>query len=183
MDAFEEPSRYIVYFCLVHCVLRDGMVRLLWDHGPFSHNGRDGVSNHQPHECLLKRLFRRRWKKTPKLRVTDLCVGNSPVTGEFPAQMTSNAEIVCIWWRHHVSLARSLSSCCAQPITGQFSSATPNFTYLARGPYGMESTPSVLIWTRGWLVYSFCRFEKIHHYLNTAKHNRVCEIRKREITW
>ena len=26
------------------------------------HNGRDGVSNHQPHECLLNRLFRRRSK-------------------------------------------------------------------------------------------------------------------------
>ena len=41
-------------------------------------------------------------KKTSKLRVTDLCVGNSPVTGEFPAQMASNAENVSIWWRHHV---------------------------------------------------------------------------------
>ena len=27
--------------------------------------------------------------------------GNSPVTGEFPAQMFSNAENVSIWWRHH----------------------------------------------------------------------------------
>ena len=27
-------------------------------------------------------------------RVTGLCAGNSPVTGEFPAQMTSNAENV-----------------------------------------------------------------------------------------
>ena len=27
--------------------------------------------------------------------------GNSPVTGEFPAQMASNAENVSIWWRHH----------------------------------------------------------------------------------
>ena len=26
------------------------------------------------------------------LRVTDLCAGNSPVTGEFPAQRASNAE-------------------------------------------------------------------------------------------
>ena len=42
-------------------------------------------------------------KKTSKLRVTGLCVGNSPVTGEFPAQMASNAENVSIWWRHHVS--------------------------------------------------------------------------------
>ena len=28
------------------------------------HNGHDSVSNHQPHECLLNRLFRRRSKKT-----------------------------------------------------------------------------------------------------------------------
>ena len=41
-------------------------------------------------------------KKTSKLRVTGLCVGNSPETGEFPAQMASNAENVSIWWRHHV---------------------------------------------------------------------------------
>ena len=33
--------------------------------------------------------------------VTGLCVGNSPGTGEFPAQMASNAENVSIWWRHH----------------------------------------------------------------------------------
>ena len=67
------------------------------------HNVRDGVSNHQPHDCLLNRLFRRRSKKTSKLRVTGLCVGNSPVTGEFPAQMASNAENVSIWWRHHIT--------------------------------------------------------------------------------
>ena len=40
-------------------------------------------------------------KKTSKLRVTGLCAGNSPGTGEFPAQMASNAENVYIWWRHH----------------------------------------------------------------------------------
>ena len=49
------------------------------------HNERDGVSNHQPHDCLLRRLFRRRSKKTSKIRVTGLCAGNSPGTGEFPA--------------------------------------------------------------------------------------------------
>ena len=58
------------------------------------HNGRVGVSNHQPNDCLLKRLFRRRSKKTPKLRVTGLCAGNSPATSEFPPQMASNAENV-----------------------------------------------------------------------------------------
>ena len=39
------------------------------------HNDHDGVSNHQPHDCLLNRLFRRRLKKTSKLRVTGLCAG------------------------------------------------------------------------------------------------------------
>ena len=66
------------------------------------HNDHAGVSNHQPHGCLLNRLFRRKSKKTSKLRVTGLCAGNSPGTGEFPAQMASYAENVSIWWRHHV---------------------------------------------------------------------------------
>ena len=59
------------------------------------HNGRYSVSNHQPHGCLLNRLFRRRSKKTSKLRVTGLCAG------EFPAQMANNVENISIWWRHH----------------------------------------------------------------------------------
>ena len=42
------------------------------------HNDHDCVSNHQPRGCLLNRLFRRTSKKTSKLRVTGLCVGNSP---------------------------------------------------------------------------------------------------------
>ena len=66
------------------------------------HDERDGVSNHQPHECLLNRLFRRRSKRTSKLRVTGLCAGNSPLTGEFPAQRASNTENVSIWWRRVV---------------------------------------------------------------------------------
>ena len=64
-------------------------------------NGHDSVLNHQPHDCLLNRLFRRRSKKTSKLCVTGFCAGNSPGTGEFPAQMASYAENVSIWWRHH----------------------------------------------------------------------------------
>ena len=44
---------------------------------------------------------RRRSKKTSKLCVTGLCAGDSPVTGEFPAQRASNAERVSIWCRHH----------------------------------------------------------------------------------
>ena len=69
--------------------------------GKWRHNDHAGVSNHQPHGCLLDRLLRRKSKKTSKFRVTGLCAGNSPGTGEFPAQMASYAENVSIWWRHH----------------------------------------------------------------------------------
>ena len=44
------------------------------------HNGHDGFSNHQPHDCLLNRLFRCR----SKLCVTGLCAGNSSVTVNSP---------------------------------------------------------------------------------------------------
>ena len=71
------------------------------------HNGHGNVSNRQLRHYLLNRLFRRRSKKTSKLRVTGLCAGNSSVTGEFPAQMASCAENVSIWWRHH-PLSRSI---------------------------------------------------------------------------
>ena len=73
------------------------------------HNGHDSVSNHQPHDCLFNRLFRRRPKKTLKLRVIGLCAGNSQGTGEFPAQMASNAENVSICWRPHASVSIVLS--------------------------------------------------------------------------
>ena len=83
----------------------DGMVGELLRgvSGPLQwcHQERDGVSNHQPHDCLLNPLFRRGTKKTSKLRVTGLCEGNSRVTSEFPAQRASNAENVSIWWHHH----------------------------------------------------------------------------------
>ena len=70
------------------------------------HNGHDSISNHGPHHCLLNCLFRHRSKKTWKLRVTGLCAGNSPWTGEFPAQMASDAENVSIWSCHHESHSR-----------------------------------------------------------------------------
>ena len=61
------------------CVNEKGQSRHAFE---WRHNGRDSVSNHQPHDCLLNRLFRRRSKKTSQLRVTGLFAG---------AQMASNA--------------------------------------------------------------------------------------------
>ena len=59
---------YVLFMCINILTLQYG------------HNNHDGVSNRH-HGCLLNRLFRRRSKKTSKLRVTGLCVGKSrPVT-------------------------------------------------------------------------------------------------------
>ena len=70
------------------------------------HNESDDVSNRQPHDCLLNRLC----KAQIKARVTGLCEGNSPVTGEFPAQKDSNTENVSIWCRHHGAICSDVSS-------------------------------------------------------------------------
>ena len=84
------------------------------------HNGRDSVSNHQPHDCLLDRLFRRSSNKTSKLRVTGPCAGISPGTGEFPAQMAINAENVSLWWRHQGSISATPSAHKLIPIFTTF---------------------------------------------------------------
>ena len=85
------------------------------------HDEHDGVSNHQPSDCLLNQLFRDRSKKTSKLCIIDLCVGNSPVTGEFPTQRASNTQNVFIWWRHHEMCAKAnkSKSCYLKPISKQ----------------------------------------------------------------
>ena len=92
------------------------------------HNERDSVSNHQPYDCLFNCLFRRRSKKTSKLRATGLCMGNSPVTSEFPTQRASNAENISIWWRHHVHwLAMVYSSTVLIQRNPQCACPLPNF--------------------------------------------------------
>ena len=93
------------------------------------HNDHAGVSNHQPHGCLINRLFRRQSKKTSKLRVTGLCVGNSPGTGEFPAQMASYAENVSIWWRHH-GISYFLTATTVNMAVKKFISNDFNFAHI-----------------------------------------------------
>ena len=104
-------GRYMVYLLWLFCAQNDRHVWRFRCIGPkclmilyslqWRHNERDGVSNHQPHNYLLNRLFTRRSKQTSRLCVTGRCVGNSPVTGDFPTQMASNAKNVSIWWHHH----------------------------------------------------------------------------------
>ena len=86
------------------------VIVMLWNTLQWRHNERDGVSNNCLLDYLLNRLFWCKYKKTSTLCVAGLCAGNSPVTGEFPAQKPSNAENVSIWCRHHDSDRRPQSS-------------------------------------------------------------------------
>ena len=76
------------------------------------HNDHDSVSNHQPHGCLLNRLFRRRSKKTSKLRVTGLCVGNSPepVNSPHKGPVTRKFfpfdDVIMMWIQSDLSISR-----------------------------------------------------------------------------
>ena len=67
-------------------------------------NGCDSVSNHQPHDCLLNHLFRRRSKKISK------ALRHWPLCGEFTGgrwiprkngQLRGKCFHLIIWWRHH----------------------------------------------------------------------------------
>ena len=93
--------RYI-YFTSDMCPFQETTPEMINYHNNDVIMGAMVSRNQQPHDCLLNRLFRRRSKKTSKFCVTGLCAGNSPVTGEFPAQRASDAENISIWWRHHV---------------------------------------------------------------------------------
>ena len=121
------------------------------------HNEWDGISNHQPHDCLLNCLCRS--KKISKLCVTGLCVGNSPVTGEFPTQRASNTGDPL----HSRALAHSRAPLFTQPCPHCSHSRAPGeqwarlcvFTLqgcvqaarLCRGS-PVSNTESVSIWWR-----------------------------------
>ena len=103
---------------LVAPAIRDGCnFPLQW-----RHNGRDDVLNYEPHDCELNRLFRRRSKETLKLRITDICAGNSPATGEFPAQRANNTENVSISWHHHALSCLILNAIASEHIKTSFMS-------------------------------------------------------------
>ena len=65
----------------------------------------EGDSNHQPHDCLLNRLFKARIKENIKTPCHWPLWEKS--TGErwIPPTRASNGENVSIWWCHHVVMA------------------------------------------------------------------------------
>ena len=133
------------------------------------HNGCDGVSSHQPPDCLLNRIFERRSKKTSKPRVTGLCAGNSPVTGEFPAQRASNAENVSIWWRYHTLKYASVPSG-ARPSVVTVASIFKNFPWLFQN-FLYSFPKSVLpVAECKWHLYYRNHFRYVHGLWEKALH-------------
>ena len=108
------------------------------------YNGHDSVSNHQPHDCLLNHLFRRRSTKTSKLRVTGLCAGNSPETGAFPThiwpvtrKMIPFDDVIMRWMHPWRTVYEGILTCC----TGCFHfTMTSWHAFSIYGPLGEKSS-------------------------------------------
>ena len=73
------------------------------------HNGRDGVSNHQPHGCFSTVYsVEDHWEhQSSALLAFVQGIHRRPVNS--PHKMTSNAEYVSIWWRYHVYLLQFIN--------------------------------------------------------------------------
>ena len=105
--------------------------------------GIPGWLNYQPHDCLLNRRFRRRSKKTSKLRVTGLCAGNSPGPVNSPHKwpvtwkIFSFDDVIMNWRRQQIQWEKLYGKhytnhinrvlCCSTRITLSF---VPDFVSL-----------------------------------------------------
>ena len=78
--------------CITMCIIYASTSSLQW-----RHNGRESVSNHQPYDCFLSRLFRRRSKKSSASLAFARGIHRGP-------QMANNAENSSIWWRNHITI-------------------------------------------------------------------------------
>ena len=103
-----------------HVVQRDSDTESLYISWQWRHNGRDGVSNHQPHDCLLNRLFRRRSRKTSNsaplafVREIHLWLVNSPHKWTITRKMFPFDDFILLWCRHALSLWLRGRSLCEQ---------------------------------------------------------------------
>ena len=103
------------------------------------YNGHDIVSNHQPRDCLLNRLFRRRSKKTSTLCVTGLCAGNSPHKWPVTRKMFPFDDVIM----HVVRISHMTSYIEA----GYWPAALPSLTFLC-----FSWTEHLIVLTKWWLI-------------------------------
>ena len=102
-------------------------------------NEHDSVSNHGRLDCLLSSVFRRRSKKTSKLRVIGLCEGNPLIKGQWHS----------IRWRHHGAV---MHYSLWQWINPEWYTANEShgYEYTQTGQNKSECTSYGLCFTLGW---------------------------------
>ena len=151
--------------CWCHC---QSFLSLHW-----RHNDHDGVSNHQPFGCFLNRLFRRRSKKTSKLRVTGLCEKNSPGPvnsphkGPVTRKMFPFDDVIMsgVFWNRHSSLPL------ARMTNGAIQFGNDNIVVykcyflcvLTCGNQVMDRAPDVLSKCLLWLYTPFIKVSITHN--------------------
>ena len=93
------------------------------------HYERDGASSHQPHHCLLRRLFGRKSKKTSKLRVTGLCAGIHRWLVKSPRRESVTRKMFPFaWWRHQ----KPSSTGCIRQIQGCHGFSVQNWNNISK---------------------------------------------------
>ena len=85
---YDSVQNWHQWKCQWACIIPSS--RLWFGALQWRHNERDGVSNHQPHDCFLKLLFRRRSKKT------SLAAVNSPHKGPVTRKLLPFDDVVMI---------------------------------------------------------------------------------------
>ena len=150
------------------------------------HNDHAGVSNHQPHGCLLNRLFRRRSKKTSKLCVTGLCAGNSPGPVNFPhkgpvtRKMLPFDDVImdnAVWsgkWKHifimtlkmKLTEKRIYCKTCSNSVQSDYTGAKHNYT---------SHIHQIVTWQRGEEAICYMPQYLVTHGVQLTVNSTECE--------
>ena len=104
------------------------------------HKGGNGISNHQPHDCLLYRLFRRRSEKISKLRITGHCGGIPRTKGQERGKCIHLSSCIissclahypiCIFTLHYCSMLCAALLLCKAAFYSVYKLARPTFYVL-----------------------------------------------------
>ena len=115
------------------------------------HDGRDGVSNQQPYDYILNRLFRRWSKKTSKLRVTVRWIHRWPVNSPHKWQVTRmlflfGDVIVCVGYIDIRYLHPAYTTCRVNPW--EFDATEYSFVTISIGVVQTGDIKDRHWWTR-----------------------------------
>ena len=77
-------------------------IKVIWFSLQWRHNVHDGVSNHQPHHCLLNRFSSADQRKHQSSASLAFVWGLHRWPVNSPCEWPVTRKNISIWWRHHV---------------------------------------------------------------------------------